>query len=66
MGRAKHEETADDAAKRDRVFDGLADKFAAGLYGTPRGAIRLAVLEHVVSCPPTLVRRWTWVPVWGR
>ena len=48
MGRAKHEEAADDAAKRDRVFDGLADKFAAGLYGTPRGAIRLAVLEHVL------------------
>lgn len=32
----------------DRIFDGLADKFERGLYGTPRGAIRLAVLEHVL------------------
>ncbi|MCK0745727.1 methyltransferase domain-containing protein [Chromohalobacter nigrandesensis] len=32
----------------DRIFDGLADKFEHGLYGTPRGAIRLAVLEHVL------------------
>ncbi|MCI0511532.1 methyltransferase family protein [Chromohalobacter marismortui] len=33
----------------DRIFDGLADKFERGLYGTPRGTIRLAVLEHVLS-----------------
>jgi len=30
----------------DRYFDGLADKFAAGLYGSVRGDIRLAVLDH--------------------
>ncbi|RAR62215.1 S-adenosylmethionine-dependent methyltransferase [Onishia taeanensis] len=30
----------------DRYFDGLADKFAAGLYGSARGDIRLAVLDH--------------------
>lgn len=34
---------------RDRVFDGLADKFASSLYGTARGAIRLAVLDDVLS-----------------
>ncbi|WP_192034820.1 methyltransferase domain-containing protein [Halomonas sp. YLGW01] len=32
----------------DRHFDGLADKFAAGLYGSVRGDIRLAVLDHLL------------------
>lgn len=32
----------------DRHFDGLADKFAAGLYGSVRGALRLAVLDHLL------------------
>ncbi len=33
----------------DRIFDGLADKFANSLYGTARGAIRLAVLDHLLD-----------------
>lgn len=33
----------------DRVFDGLAEKFASSLYGTARGEIRLAILEHVLE-----------------
>ncbi|WP_110657745.1 methyltransferase domain-containing protein [Salinicola halimionae] len=33
----------------DRVFDGLADKFASSLYATARGRIRLAVLDSVLS-----------------
>jgi len=33
----------------DRVFDGLADKFASNLYATARGSIRLAVLDAVLS-----------------
>jgi len=32
----------------DRHFDGLADKFSAGLYGSVRGDIRLAVLDHLL------------------
>ncbi|WP_458525289.1 methyltransferase domain-containing protein [Onishia taeanensis] len=32
----------------DRHFDGLADKFAAGLYGSVRGDIRLAVLDYLL------------------
>ncbi|EPC01279.1 hypothetical protein L861_11950 [Litchfieldella anticariensis FP35 = DSM 16096] len=32
----------------DRHFDGLADKFAASLYGASRGEIRLAVLDHLL------------------
>lgn len=34
---------------RDRVFDGLAEKFASSLYGSARGSIRLAVLDEVLS-----------------
>lgn len=34
---------------RDRVFDGLADKFASSLYATARGRIRLAVLDEILS-----------------
>ncbi|WP_110643517.1 methyltransferase domain-containing protein [Salinicola sp. CPA57] len=34
---------------RDRVFDGLADKFASSLYATARGKIRLAVLDEILS-----------------
>ena len=33
----------------DRIFDGLADKFASNLYATARGSIRLAVLDEVLS-----------------
>lgn len=36
----------------DRVFDGLADKFAASLYGASRGELRLALLDHLL--PRTL------------
>lgn len=36
----------------DRIFDGLADKFAASLYGAPRGELRLALLDHLL--PRTL------------
>ncbi|GAB2797451.1 tRNA uridine 5-oxyacetic acid(34) methyltransferase CmoM [Halomonas shantousis] len=36
----------------DRVFDGLAEKFAASLYGASRGELRLALLEHLL--PRTL------------
>lgn len=32
----------------DRHFDGLGDKFADSLYGSARGEIRLAVLEHLL------------------
>ncbi|WP_224419815.1 MULTISPECIES: methyltransferase domain-containing protein [Modicisalibacter] len=38
----------------DRIFDGLADKFADSLYGKPRGAIRLALLEHLLPRTLTL------------
>lgn len=34
---------------QDRIFDGLADKFANSLYATARGQIRLAVLDQVLS-----------------
>jgi len=34
---------------QDRIFDGLADKFAGSLYATARGKIRLAVLDEVLS-----------------
>ncbi|MDH4572519.1 methyltransferase domain-containing protein [Salinicola acroporae] len=34
---------------QDRIFDGLADKFANSLYATARGQIRLAVLDDVLS-----------------
>ncbi|KXS38653.1 methyltransferase domain-containing protein [Modicisalibacter tunisiensis] len=36
----------------DRIFDGLADKFADSLYGKPRGALRLALLDALL--PRTL------------
>nr|WP_298415358.1 methyltransferase domain-containing protein [uncultured Halomonas sp.] len=36
----------------DRIFDGLADKFAASLYGATRGELRLALLDHLL--PRTL------------
>ncbi|SHE34857.1 S-adenosylmethionine-dependent methyltransferase [Modicisalibacter ilicicola DSM 19980] len=36
----------------DRIFDGLADKFAASLYGAARGELRLALLDHLL--PRTL------------
>nr|WP_299242601.1 methyltransferase domain-containing protein [uncultured Halomonas sp.] len=36
----------------DRIFDGLADKFAASLYGATRGELRLALLDHLL--PSTL------------
>ncbi|TDO03509.1 MULTISPECIES: methyltransferase domain-containing protein [Halomonas] len=32
----------------DRHFDGLADKFAASLYGGVRGELRLALLDHLL------------------
>ncbi|GGX87530.1 tRNA 5-carboxymethoxyuridine methyltransferase [Litchfieldella qijiaojingensis] len=32
----------------DRHFDGLGDKFANSLYGSARGEIRLAVLDHLL------------------
>ncbi|KAA0012605.1 methyltransferase domain-containing protein [Billgrantia pellis] len=32
----------------DRHFDGLADKFAGSLYGGPRGALRLALLDRLL------------------
>ncbi len=34
------------SADGDRHFEGLAEKFSAGLYGSPRGALRLALLDH--------------------
>lgn len=37
---------------QDRVFDGLADKFAASLYGASRGELRLALLDYLL--PRTL------------
>ncbi|WP_136064640.1 methyltransferase domain-containing protein [Modicisalibacter radicis] len=37
---------------RDRIFDGLADKFADSLYGKPRGELRLALLDELL--PRTL------------
>ncbi|GHA95363.1 methyltransferase domain-containing protein [Modicisalibacter luteus] len=36
----------------DRVFDGLADKFAVSLYGASRGRLRLALLDELL--PRTL------------
>lgn len=36
----------------DRVFDGLADKFASSLYGASRGELRLALLDYLL--PRTL------------
>ncbi|RDB43833.1 methyltransferase domain-containing protein [Halomonas sp. DQ26W] len=32
----------------DRHFDGLAEKFAGSLYGGPRGALRLALLDRLL------------------
>ncbi|SDL04015.1 S-adenosylmethionine-dependent methyltransferase [Franzmannia pantelleriensis] len=32
----------------DRYFDGLAEKFAASLYGHPRGELRLVLLDHLL------------------
>ena len=32
----------------DRHFDGLAEKFAASLYGGPRGALRLVLLDELL------------------
>ncbi|GHB34741.1 methyltransferase domain-containing protein [Salinicola rhizosphaerae] len=46
-GKARHGN--DVPVAQDRVFDGLADKFADGLYATGRGQIRLAVLDEVLS-----------------
>lgn len=34
------------SADGDRHFEGLAEKFSASLYGSPRGALRLALLDH--------------------
>ncbi|WP_110678910.1 methyltransferase domain-containing protein [Salinicola sp. RZ23] len=34
---------------QDRIFDGLADKFASSLYATARGRIRLAVLTPLLE-----------------
>nr|WP_297458377.1 methyltransferase domain-containing protein [uncultured Halomonas sp.] len=36
----------------DRLFDGMAEKFAASLYGGSRGELRLALLDHLL--PRTL------------
>ncbi|MGE4535184.1 methyltransferase domain-containing protein [Halomonas sp.] len=36
------------SAHGDRHFDGLADKFAASLYGGARGELRLALLDRVL------------------
>ena len=36
----------------DRHFNGLADKFAGSLYGGPRGALRLAMLDELL---PTML-----------
>ncbi len=36
------------SAQGDRHFDGLADKFADGLYGASRGALRLALLDRLL------------------
>ncbi|MEC9483656.1 MAG: methyltransferase domain-containing protein [Halomonas sp.] len=36
----------------DRVFDGLAEKFAVSLYGAPRGRLRLIMLDELL--PRTL------------
>ena len=32
----------------DRHFDGLAEKFAGSLYGGPRGALRLTLLDELL------------------
>lgn len=37
---------------QDRIFDGLAEKFAASLYGASRGELRLALLDQLL--PETL------------
>ncbi len=39
---------------RDRIFDGLADKFADSLYGKPRGELRLALLDDLLPRTLTL------------
>lgn len=39
---------------RDRIFDGLADKFADSLYGKPRGELRLALLDELLPRTLTL------------
>lgn len=39
---------------RDRIFDGLADKFADSLYGKPRGELRLALLGDLLPRTLTL------------
>ncbi|WP_111413854.1 methyltransferase domain-containing protein [Billgrantia lactosivorans] len=36
------------SAAGDRHFDGLAEKFAGSLYGGPRGALRLAMLDELL------------------
>jgi len=36
------------SAQGDRHFDGLADKFAASLYGGARGELRLALLDRLL------------------
>lgn len=36
------------SAAGDRHFDGLADKFAASLYGGVRGELRLALLDQLL------------------
>lgn len=36
------------SAQGDRHFDGLAEKFASSLYGGARGALRLALLDHLL------------------
>nr|WP_163503878.1 methyltransferase domain-containing protein [Halomonas socia] len=36
------------SAHGDRHFDGLAEKFAASLYGHPRGELRLTLLDHLL------------------
>ncbi|MBE0490016.1 MAG: methyltransferase domain-containing protein [Halomonas sp.] len=36
------------SAAGDRHFDGLAEKFAASLYGGPRGELRLALLDRLL------------------
>lgn len=46
-GKARHGN--DVPVGQDRVFEGLADKFADSLYATGRGQIRLAVLDDVLS-----------------
>ncbi len=39
---------------RDRIFDGLADKFSASLYGATRGELRLALLDDLLPRTLTL------------